>query len=266
MSDIYDSLPLTSIAATVLGVLGVNPPEGFAPANDIVTEKAEAAFGGKADRVFIYNPDAVALWLFQKYTGLFKKALLRSDLQIPMLSVMPSVTPVCFASMYTGVMPESHGIKAYVKPVLKAHTVFDSLARAGKRCAIVSTSGDSISEIFRERDMDYFIYDTHQECNKKALELIAEDRHSLIVLYNGNYDATMHKFAPESKEALAALEENVETFSQMHGAICSTWKGHKTLMGFCPDHGCHEIDGGMGSHGLEMIEDMNIIHMFSFIK
>ena len=266
MSDIYDSLPLTSIAATVLDVLGVNPPEGFAPANDIVTEKAEAAFGGKADRVFIYNPDAVALWLFQKYTGLFKKAMLRSDLQIPMLSVMPSVTPVCFASMYTGVMPESHGIKAYVKPVLKAHTVFDSLARAGKRCAIVSTSGDSISEIFRERDMDYFIYDTHQECKKKALELIAEDRHSLIVLYNGNYDATMHKFAPESKEALAALEENVETFSQMHGAICSTWKGHKTLMGFCPDHGCHEIDGGMGSHGLEMIEDMNIIHMFSFIK
>ena len=37
MSDIYDSLPLTSIAATVLDVLGVNPPEGFAPANDIVT-------------------------------------------------------------------------------------------------------------------------------------------------------------------------------------------------------------------------------------
>ena len=42
--------------------------------------------------------------------------------------------------------------------------------------------------------------------------------------------------------------------------------GHKTLLGFCPDHGCHEIDGGVGSHGLDMQEDMNIIHMFSFIK
>ena len=30
------------------------------------------------------------------------------------------------------------------------------------------------------------------------------------------------------------------------------------LYGFMPDHGCHEIDGGAGSHGLMMPEDMNI--------
>lgn len=59
---------------------------------------------------------------------------------------MPSVTPVCFASMYSGVMPEIHGIMRYEKPVLKIKTVFDALAAAGKRCAIVSTEGDSISK------------------------------------------------------------------------------------------------------------------------
>ena len=58
----------------------------------------------------------------------------------------------------------------------------------------------------------------------------------------------------------------VAVFSEIHDAIKAKWSGHKTLLGFCPDHGCHEIDGGVGSHGLDMQEDMNIIHMFSFIK
>jgi hypothetical protein len=33
-------------------------------------------------------------------------------------------------------------------------------------------------------------------------------------------------------------------------------------MGFAMDHGCHEIDGGAGAHGLDMSEDINILHMY----
>ena len=40
------------------------------------------------------------------------------------------------------------------------------------------------------------------------------------------------------------------------------WKGHNTLVGFAMDHGCHEIDGGCGSHGLDMEEDLNIVHLY----
>ena len=267
MSELYNSLRLTKTAATIAKILGVTPSETFDSSCDIMLEKAKIAFEGKnADRVFIYNPDAIALWLFQKYTSLFKDAVLRTDIQIPVLSVMPSVTPVCFASMYTGVMPENHGIKKYEKPVLETQTIFDLLISAGKKCAIVSTDGDSISKIFLEREMDYYIYETHEECNKKALELIKEDIYDFIVLYNGNYDATMHRFGPESNESIDALKENIETFSKIYDAIRDNWKGHRTMLGFCPDHGCHEIDGKLGSHGLDMEEDMNIIHMFSFIK
>lgn len=28
------------------------------------------------------------------------------------------------------------------------------------------------------------------------------------------------------------------------------------------DHGAHEIDGGCGSHGLDMPEDINICHLY----
>ena len=40
------------------------------------------------------------------------------------------------------------------------------------------------------------------------------------------------------------------------------WKNHDVLYGFLPDHGCHEIDGECGSHGLDMEEDMNVIHFY----
>ena len=32
------------------------------------------------------------------------------------------------------------------------------------------------------------------------------------------------------------------------------------------DHGCHEIDGECGSHGLDMEEDMNVIHFYGIKK
>ncbi len=217
-----------------------------------------------ADRAFLYNPDAVALWLYQKYTHLFNPVIANTQAALPLLSVMPSVTPVCFASMYTGLMPVQHGIRKYEKPVLQVATLFDMLLANGKKCAIVSTSNDSISRIFLEREMDYFIYDSVEEVNNKALQLIAQDHYDVITVYNGNYDSRMHKTGPESQEALQALADNAAAFAKFVDAIRLHWQHHNTFYGFMPDHGCHAIDGDCGSHGLDMAEDMNIIHFYGF--
>lgn len=92
MSELYDSIRLTRSAATFTRALGIDAPDGADAPCDIVLDKLFAELGeGGADRVFIYNPDAIALWLFQKYTELFKDAILRTQIQLPMLSVMPSV-------------------------------------------------------------------------------------------------------------------------------------------------------------------------------
>jgi len=266
MNKLYNSLPITSVAKTITDIVGISPPKEAESSIDIVGNSAKMFFKDeKIDRVFIYNPDAVALWLFQKYTALFEKAILQSNIQLPMLSVMPSVTPVCFASMYTGATPDVHGIQAYEKPVLKTDTVFDAFIQADMKPAIVSTANDSISCIFLDRAMDYYIYDTHEECTKKAMELIAEDKHDLIVLYNGNYDAAMHRAGTESTEAIKELTDNIETYVTLIKQIEKHWSNHRTMIGFCPDHGCHEIDGNLGSHGLDMAEDMNVIHFYRFI-
>jgi len=101
-----------------------------------------------------------------------------------------------------------------------------------------------------------------EQVNAKAAELILKDEHDFIVVYNGNYDARMHKFGPEGIEALAELRANAHAFGVISNMVNEHWKDHNTLVGFAMDHGCHEIDGGCGSHGLDMEEDLNIVHLY----
>ena len=67
------------------------------------------------------------------------------------------------------------------------------------------------------------------------------------------------RFEPE---ALAELRLNAHTYAMLCELVHKNWKHHDTLMGFAMDHGCHEIDGGCGSHGLDMSEDVNITHFY----
>lgn len=265
MNELH-SIGIERVAATVCGLLDIPSHDGAAHPIPEVLSAAKGAFGGKhADRIFLYNPDAIAQWVYEKYRVDFAPVEDAATLCLPMCSVMPSVTPVCFGTMYSGVLPAGHGIQSYVKPVLTVDTLFDDLLRVGKKPAIVSTAGDSISKIFLEREMDYFIYQTIAECNRKALELIREDRHDLIVLYNGNYDTMMHRHGPEGIEALKALRENTATYAALHEAISTHWGEHRTTLVFAPDHGCHLTADGKGSHGCDDSSDMNVPHFYSFI-
>ena len=45
-----------------------------------------------------------------------------------------------------------------------------------------------------------------------------------------------------------------------------TWKDCNHVVAFLPDHGCHEIDHHLGDHGLDMEEDMHIIHFYGLYK
>ena len=92
MSDYINSVSLTSLAATLADAIGIERPEKANPPIG-----ALAALAGKVDRIFMYNPDAVALWLYQKYTVLFDDVVKHTSLALPLCSVMPSVTPTNFS-------------------------------------------------------------------------------------------------------------------------------------------------------------------------
>lgn len=270
----FNQTQITRIRPTIEFFLGCDTVHGDFIESKILENTFEAAkrLGfvdengkSKVNRVVMYNPDAIGMWIYNKHRELFRPLEMITDVREDILTVFPPVTPVCFGSMYTGMKPENHGILKYEKPVLKADTVFDFLPSVGKKAAIVCTQGDSIAEIFKGRNIDYFIYPEIGECNKKAEELIIFGGYDLIVLYNGNYDYYMHRFAPEGKKSLKELRKNIETFCRLQKIIGENKKDNKTLLAFAPDHGCHRGIFPPGNHGKNIPQDMNTVHFYSFI-
>ncbi len=257
------SRSLDTLCGALAFAMGIEPPRQSAAPNETLCRYLDKKLGGgKADRLFLYNPDAIARWICAKYPQFIRELEECTELSVDYTTVMPSVTPVCFGTFYTGAQPEVHGIRRYEKPVIRIDTLFDAALRAGKKPAIVADRDCSIGKIFLEREMDYFLFDNWDEVNAKASELILRDEHDLIVVYNGNFDYVMHRCGPESPEALGELRANVHAFRQFCAMIGAHWTGHRTLAAFAMDHGCHEIDGHLGSHGLDMPEDLEIRHFY----
>ena len=206
------------------------------------------------------------MWIADKYPDYIKEVVELTQVQIPLKSVMPSVTPVCFGTFYTGVQPEIHGIRKYEKPVIKTESFFDALISQGKSVAIVAETKSSMAMIFLEREMDYYHFKNIEEVNACAARLILEDKYDFIACYNGNYDTQMHRTGTESVEAIEELKKNAADFEMLLHAAEKAWAGKRCVAAFLPDHGCHDIDGNLGSHGLEMPEDMDIVHFYKLWK
>ena len=261
-----NEISMERLCGALAYAMGIDVPEHAAEPHELITKYVDEALGGKkADRIFMYNPDAIPQWIYEKYPQLFTEVKRRTELEVPFCTVMPSVTPVCFGTMYTGAHPSVHGIQKYEKPVIKIESIFDVLVRSGKKAAIIAQNGATMSRIFLERDMDYFFYKTVEEVNAKAIELILKDEYDFIAVHTCNYDTKMHKTGPESIEALGEIRFNVETFGMIDVLIKEHWKKHNTFLGFAMDHGCHEIGESSGSHGLDMDEDLNIVHLYKAI-
>jgi len=258
MSAVYNAISLTKFASTLARIIGVEQPQcADSPIDDF-----NEIINNSIDRVMIYNPDAIGMWLYQKYYTDFLTVLKHAPLCVPFQAVMPSKTPVCFATMYTGVLPAVHGIQSYTKPVVKTDSLFDSLIRAGKKVALVVVEASSMSKIFAEKDMDYYIMDYDKQVKEKALELIKANEYDFISIYTQEYDDVMHKTGPESSESLQALRNQIEIFDELAGAIETYWEKHRSLITFSPDHGVHLVNDGTGTHGTDMPEDLNILHFF----
>ena len=271
--DNFNTINLTGIrpaAETLLGLKTTRASDFDVKPVERVLTMAKLKFGERqqrvidCDRVFLYHPEGIASWIFENHISIFRPLTSRAGLTCDMAAMNPPLAPICLTSMYSGKEPEEHGIVSVGKPV-QLNTIFDDLAAAGKKSAVICTVGDPAAELFKSRNVDCFIYDKREHCNMKAKELIIEDRHDLIVLYNGNYNAVAHRKGPESRAALQVLRENVAEFCELHDAIKKHWTGHNTVLGFAPDHGCHKKLFGRGGHGTRTAEDMNIKHFYSFL-
>lgn len=273
----YNKISLTRYTATVCRLMGIEPPACAGPpidwACDLLSDLCKDGF----DRVLIHNPDAVGMWLAQAYPDAFEPVLKHTHLTIPFRSPMPSVTPVCFGTMYTGAEPAVHGIQAYTKPIIRIETFFDAVLKAGKKVAIVATENCSMGKIFLERDIAFYYVSKEGEALEKAQQLIAEDAYDVICVYTFLYDTHDHKYGPEDPISLNSLYRQGQIFDALVASVKRNWKQHNTLVAFSPDHGVHEVvpygselnskgNPIRGNHGSDRPQDLNILHYFGVVR
>lgn len=255
---------MTQVTGIVSSCVGIEPPADAADAYPLPVDLMRAAGVARAERALLFCPDAVALWLYQRYTSWYVPVLRHAPLALPVRTMLPSVTPVCFGTMFTGVTPHVHGIECYDKHVLAQDSLFDALVRAGKRVALVAVADSSFDILFSDRAIDRFILPYDGEVAECARELIEADEHDVVVVYNQEFDDVMHATYPESKPALEALRHHIATFDELARRADSAWADHDRMVAWLPDHGVHIADNGHGQHGSDREDDLNTLHFYGF--
>jgi hypothetical protein len=254
---------IASLTPTICHLLDVKPPrDSDEPALDVVISALEEK-NFPLEKCLIVAPDAIGAHLWRTHESELRKILPLAPLHVPLQAVFPSVTPVCFASIFTGAQPDVHGIDSYKRPVLECDTLFDALVRADKKIAIVSVENSSIDLIFRNRDITYFSEEDDQAVAERTLEVIKGDAYDVIVAYQADYDDSLHKTEPFSPSCIQALGRHIQDFRKMAAAANLHWKDKGHVVAFTPDHGAHiDPSTGKGDHGLDIPEDMDIFHCY----
>lgn len=256
---------IESVTPTICSLFRIPTPRGVSskPVEEAVRAAEKTLRGRPVEKALLYAPDAIGEWLYQAHRDEFKPVLRAAPIQVEMRSMSPSYTPVCYGSMFTGLKPEGHGITKYEKPVLRCPTLFDALADAGKRVAIVAVKGSSIDIIFRERPIGYYTEEYDPDVELRALELMGDDDYDLILAYHQEYDDVMHRTTPTSPEALEAFRRHLATFQRLTDAFNRDWAMYRRVIAFLPDHGTHvDPATGRGGHGTDSPEDMEVRHFW----
>jgi hypothetical protein len=247
---------IRSVATALCSLFGCAPPalaDAAIPCPDLTA---------RVERAMLLLPDAVGTPVWNTRPVLRQRVLARCPQAIALRSVLPPKTPVCFASMFTGALPEAHGIRTYAKPVLTCDTAFDALLRGGRRIALVAVAGSSMDAIFRDRAIDYHAEPYDPWVIRTAARLITADRHDLVVAYTQEYDDAIHRLPPLGADALACAERQVEGLERLADVAVQAWQGRTHAIAFLPDHGAHDCGDGHGDHGDDRPEDMHLEHFW----
>ncbi len=256
---------IADLTPTVCELCGVRLPEECgASAIASVVDHGEKLFGGAglAEKVLLFCPDACADHQRDRRPDVFEKIEKIAGMRIRSTSVMPSVTPVCYGSIFSGTSPAVHGIQKYEKPVLRVETLFDVFAEAGKKVTILSVNGCSIDTIFRRRAIDYFSFRNDEDVHRWTLKLLKECDYDLVVSYMTGYDETAHHTGIFSGESMKQLELAAERFARLADCADAVWSCFNRLLAFVPDHGQHPAAEDQGTHGENLPEDMLTSHYY----
>ena len=265
---------IADLTPTLCHLFGIPEPEGCGGiVIPEIADQADKLMGGegRTERAVLFCADALGEAQRRYFPDDFARIEKIAGFRIRSVSVLPSVTPVCYGSIFTGAAPGVHGIRQYEKPVIRIETLFDVFARAGKNVAILSVNDCSIDRIFRKRDVDYFschekrpgeFTGADRKALEQTLEFIRKDEHDLLVCYMADYDHQMHLHGPDSPEAAEQARLAAERFEVLKAEMDRSWKQYNRALVFVPDHGGHATDETHGGHGSDLPDDMIVSHYY----
>jgi len=242
---------MTCVAPTVAEALGLRELRDAIgePMPEIVADLADA------ERLAILAPDALGEFAF----GLWRDQMpyLRSLCEwrhVTLRSVMPSITPVNFATMISGTDLEGHGIRAKELD-FQCKTLFDLLREVGRASAGFGQPGYTGSDLLARCSDVGATAPLNDDAAVEAVTLRVAEEHrpDFVIVQLGSTDDHFHKFGPSSPLVLPKLREMDQRLERMASDL--TAQGYAVSM--LSDHGQHDTGNPdhPGSHGTDSDED-----------
>ena len=172
-------------------------------------------------------------------------------------SVMPSITPVNFATMLTGASPEAHKIKDRTEKI-ELETIFDTMRAEGKTSGTAARRLSSLGILISPHadNPGIALSNTDQEVREIACRQI-NNHYDLVWVQLLDIDDASHKSGPHSFEAMKAVKRADNNLCRIAETAYREGYGVITLA----DHGQHSItkDGRVeGTHGTDSYEDTTV--------
>ncbi len=172
-------------------------------------------------------------------------------------SVMPSITPVNFATMVTGTDQAGHGIHTF-KDDFACETLFDTVRKANRTSAGVGLNGYTGSELLaRFADIHGNVGNASDDgVADRVIEIADRAKPAFLIAQFGKVDTTFHQYGPSSPLVIPMLKA---TDARLKKVI-----EHLKPMGYgivvLADHGQHDVINPLpgehkGLHGTDQPED-----------
>ncbi len=249
---------MMDVAPTVSAILGVPVPAQAKgkPVPEIVRDLLGV------ERIALVAVDALGLYAFSLWRGSmpFLSALYDQN-NVTLRAVMPSITPVNFATMVSGTDLVGHGVQTF-NHSFACETLFDVVRRANGRAAGVGFDGYTGGELLaRFADIsgkagtgsDDLIVD-------KTIEIVGAYSPRFIIVQVGRTDDYFHQFGPSSPHAAPMLAETDARLETMVTNLSAA--GYGTMI--FADHGQHDVIDPEtnarkgGSHGSDSDMDCQV--------
>lgn len=242
------------LAPSICRILEIDVPKNSETAH--LPEIVECLEGVKRLAVIVEDAFGVSTWeKAWDYSPFFNTLAAFHYTHIS--SVMPSITPVNFATMLTGASPEAHKIKDRTEK-LELETIFDTLRAEGKTSGTAARRLSSLGILISPHadNPGIALSNTDEEVRKIACTQIS-NRCDLVWVQLLDIDDASHKNGPYSFQAMKAVkraDNNLRVIAE------TAYKEDYGVISLA-DHGQHSITKAgeiEGTHGSGSYEDTTV--------